>query len=188
MKKSFLVVLLAVVLAVPALAQSKINLYGQFDVYGYQTDGTWGESGNAEGDSSTYMRALLGANVGLVQNIEGNVALLYGRHWGDTAMIGTTANSFLDTLKIAEANIVFNNLFDNDKVSAKIGRYFFGEQGDTMFYFGLKNPSLCFPWNIEDSYYESGIDGLLVTYNDRENLKVEAGYAKIYSYYDGDEN
>ncbi len=195
MKKSVLAVMLAVALVSPIFAttvtkqtidtqteqtkKSKINFYGLLDVYGYQTDGYLcsGYSGGYS-DSDTLMRVLLGINLDLTENIEGNFALLYGRYWGDTETDGTTGNGFLDIVRIAEANVVFNNILDNDKLSLKAGRYFWGEEGATMFYFGLKDGSFYAPWSMYEGE-DAGIDGLLLTYDDKEKLKINAGYAKL---------
>ncbi len=188
--KKILGLVLVLALFVPAAAQAKINLYGQFDVSGYSFDGT-GISG-VEAPSNTYMRAILGANFGLAENIDANVALLYGRFWGEYSKTdgnnpGESTQSVLDTTKIAEANVVFKNLFENDKMSLKIGKFFYGDKGNSVFYIGPKDLST---YNFSErvskgalvTLNESGMDGALLTYNDtKENLKVDVGYSKLSS-------
>lgn len=190
--KKILGLVLVLALFVPAAAQAKINLYGQFDVSGYSFDGT-GISG-VEAPSNTYMRAILGANFGLAENIDANVALLYGRFWGEYSKTdgnnpGESTQSVLDTTKIAEANVVFKNLFENDKMSLKIGKFFYGDKGNSVFYIGPKDLNT---YNFSQlagsgagalvTLNESGMDGALLTYNDtKENLKVDVGYSKLSS-------
>lgn len=189
MKKVFgLVMLLA--LFVPSAAQAKINLYGQFDVSGYSFDGS---ISGVEAPSDTYMRAILGVSFGLAENIDANMALLYGRFWGEYSKTeengpGESTQSVLDTTKIAEANVVFKRIFDNDKMSLKIGKFFYGDKGNSIFYIGPRDLNYyCFSEQLAGKgalsfLDESGMDGALLTFNDKEkNVKIEAGYSKLSS-------
>lgn len=191
--KKILGLVFVLALFVPAAAQAKINLYGQFDVAGYSFDGTMGGISGIEAPSDTYMRAILGANFGLAENIEANVALLYGRFWGEYSKTdgnnpGESTQGVLDTTKIAEANVVFKNLFENDKMSLKIGKFFYGDKGNSVFYIGPKDLNT---YNLStviagkgalQALNETGMDGALLSYNDtKENLKVDVGYSKLSS-------
>ncbi|MDD2524668.1 MAG: hypothetical protein PHT81_07485 [Endomicrobiaceae bacterium] len=190
--KKILGLVFVLALFVPAAAQAKINLYGQFDVSGYSFDGIGTGSSGFKTPSNTYMRAILGANFGLAENIDANVALLYGRFWGEYSKTdgnnpGESTQSVLDTTKIAEANVIFKNLFENDKMSLKIGKFFYGDKGSSVFYIGPKDLNYyVFSRKISagalSALNESGMDGALLTYNDtKENLKIDVGYSKLSS-------
>ncbi|MDD3066138.1 MAG: hypothetical protein PHT24_07795, partial [Endomicrobiaceae bacterium] len=131
--KKFFVLMLGLALFVPAMASAQVNWYGQFDVFGYSVDD---ESFNQPGTSNTYSRVILGANFGLAENIEGNASLMYFGTWGDNYLAGqqidnTNDTGILSATRLIEANVVFKNLFDNDKISAKVGRQFY--DGGTLF-------------------------------------------------------
>ncbi|MEA4966618.1 MAG: hypothetical protein VB048_00685 [Bacteroidaceae bacterium] len=191
--KKILGLVLVLALFVPAAAQAKINLYGQFDVAGYSLDGTAGSNiSGFKAPSDTFMRAILGANFGLAENIEANVALLYGRFWGEYSKTdgnnpGESTQGVLDTTKVAEANVVFKNLFDDDRISLKLGKFFYGDKGNSVFYIGPKDLNT---YNLSkqiigtgalQTLNESGMDGALLTYDTKENLKIDVGYSKLSS-------
>jgi len=182
--KKLLVLVFALALFVPALANAEIKWNGQFEVLGYAFD----NDGFADsGTSNTLSRFTLGANFGLAENIEGNLALTYFSMWGDNYLAGQQIDNSSDTgllnaVRITEANIVFKNLFDNDKISAKVGRQSY--DGGTIFKVGPRDLIWSYlligrmgaPYGV---LAEAGMDGAVVTYDNKENLKVDAGYAKI---------
>jgi hypothetical protein len=186
MKKLFVVVV-ALALFVPALATAEIKWNGQFDILGYSLDGE--DTGfSKNGTSNTYSRFILGANFGLAENIEGNMSLMYFSTWGDNYLAGQQIDNSNDTgvlsaVRVTEANVVFKNLFDNDKISAKVGRQFY--DGGTFFNVGPRD--LVYSYLLiglsgmpyPEMFTDGGMDGVVATYDNKENLKVDVGYSKI---------
>jgi len=184
MKKLF-VLAIAAALFVPSMASAQVKWYGQLDVFGYSIDkSAFSESGS----SNTYSRAILGANFGLAENVEGNASLMYFSTWGDNYLAGQQADNTNDTgilsaTRLIEANVVFKNLFDNDKISAKVGRQFYN--GGTFFNVGPRD--LVYSYILigmmgatyPDASTDGGMDGVVATYDNKENLKVDLGYSKI---------
>jgi hypothetical protein len=184
--KKFLMMLIAVALFVPAMASAQINWYGQLDIMGSME--RWQGSTNfANQYSYTDSRLFVGANFGLEENIEANIALMYMGSWGDNYLAGQQADNSSDTgllskTVLAEANIVFKNLFDNDRLTLKVGKFYYGEKGDSIFYVGLRDMSKWgygysdYSWN---SAYNGGMDGAQLTYDDKEKVKVDLVYSKM---------
>ena len=177
--------LIAVALFVPAMASAQIKWNGQFDVLGYSLD----DAGFANnGTSNTYSRFILGANFTLAENIEGNASLMYFGTWGDNYLAGQQIDNsndtgVLSTTRITEANVVFKNLFDNDRISAKVGRQYYN--GGTFFNVGPRD--LVYSYLLigmrgmpyPEMFTDGGMDGVVATYDNKENLKVDAGYSKM---------
>lgn len=184
MKKLFVFVL-ALALFIPAMASAQIKWNGQIDVLGYSLD----DAGFANsGTSNTYSRFILGANFGLAENIEGNASIMYFTTWGDNYLAGQQIDNSSDTgilssVRLIEANVVFKNLFDNDKISVKIGKQFY--DGGTLFYVGPRDLICTYLFSAMTSnpypYYltEDGMEGVVVTYNNNDNLKLDLGYSKL---------
>ncbi len=184
--KKFLIMFIAMALFVPAIASAKINWYGQLDIMGSMA--RWqGATNFANEYSYTNSRLFVGANFDLEENIEANVALMYKNSWGDNYLAGQQVNNSSDTgllsnTVLAEANIVFKNLFDNDRLTLKVGKFYYGEKGDTIFYVGLRDMSKWgyaysnYNWN---NGYDGGMDGAQLTYDDKEKVKVDLVYSKL---------
>lgn len=183
--KKFFVLMLGLALFVPAMANAQVNWYGQLDVLGYSLD----DAGFANnGTSNTYSRFILGANFGLAENIEANASLMYFTTWGDNYLAGQQIDNSSDTgvlssVRLIEANVVFKNLFDNDKISAKIGKQFY--DGGTFFKVGPRDLIDTYIFSAMTGnpypYYltEDGMEGVVVTYNNNDNLKLDLGYSKL---------
>jgi len=184
--KKFLMMLIAVALFVPAMASAQINWYGQLDIMGSME--RWqGATNFANEYSHTNSRLFVGANFGLEENIEANVALMYMGSWGDNYLAGQQIDNSSDTgllskTVLAEANLVFKNLFDNDRLTLKVGKFYYGEKGDAIFYVGLRDMSKWgyaysnYSWN---SAYNGGMDGAQLTYDDKEKVKIDLVYSKL---------
>jgi len=189
--KKLLVLVVAVALFVPAMASAQIKWNGQLDILGYSLDKGMGSSGGAfagHGTSNTYSRVILGASFDLAENIEGNASLMYFSTWGDNYLAGQQADNTNDTgllssTRIIEANVVFKNLFDNDKISAKIGRQSY--DGGTFFKVGPRDFVYSYliigltKMSYPEMFTDGGMDGVVATYDNKEDLKVDLGYSKI---------
>lgn len=184
--KKFSLLILALALFIPQIASAKINLYGQFDIMG--SEWQWKNMGDtfASGKSFTNTRFLLGANFDLIENVEGNVAFVYVSSWGDNYLAGqqidnSTNTGLLNKTTLTEANVIFKNFFDNDKLTLKVGRFYYGEKGDSIFYVGLRDMSrwVAYSQNYWLGAYNGGMDGVVFNYNDREKLNVDLLYSKI---------
>ncbi len=184
--KKFLMLAVAAVMFMPAIASAQINWYGQFDVMG-SMDRWQGATNFANEYSYTNSRLFVGANFGLEENIEANVALAYIGSWGDNYLAGQQINNSSDTgllskTVLAEANLVFKNLFDNDRLTLKVGKFYYGEKGDSIFYVGLRDmwkwgyAYSAYSWN---SAFDGGMDGAQLTYDDKEKVKVDLVYSKL---------
>jgi len=187
MKKFF--ALLALAVFIPAMASAQINWYGQMDIMG-SVDRNQGNTDFASQYSYTNSRLFIGANFGLEENIEANIALMYKNSWGDNYLAGQQANNASDTgllskTVLAEANMVFKNLFDNDRLTLKVGKFYYGEKGDSIFYVGLRD---MWKWGYSysgSSWYmayngmDAGMDGAQLTYDDKEKVKVDLVYSKL---------
>ncbi|MDD3065405.1 MAG: hypothetical protein PHT24_04015 [Endomicrobiaceae bacterium] len=187
--KKFLMMLIAVALFVPAMASAQINWYGQLDIMG-SMDREQGATNFADEYSYTNSRLFVGANFGLEENIEANIALMYKSGWGDNYLAGQQADNSSDTgllskTVLAEANVVFKNLFDNDRLSLKVGKFYYGEKGDAIFYVGLRDMSKWgyayseTGWVAVYNGLDAGMDGAQLTYDDKEKLKVDLVYSKM---------
>ncbi len=184
--KKFFVLVVTLALFVPAMASAQINWYGQLDIMG-SMDRWQGNTNFADEYSYTDSRLFVGANFGLEENIEANVALMYRGSWGDNYLAGQQADNTSDTgllskTVLAEANIVFKNLFDNDRLTLKVGKFYYGEKGDSIFYVGLRD---MWKWGYAYSQYnwssafDGGMDGAQLTYDDKEKVKVDLVYSKL---------
>jgi len=152
--KKFLMLAVAAAMFVPAIASAQINWYGQLDIMG-SMDRKQNYTNFADEHSYTNSRLFLGANFGLEENIEANIALMYKSGWGDNYLAGQQTDNTSDTgllskTILAEANIVFKNLFDNDRLTLKVGKFYYGEKGDSIFYVGLRDMS---KWGYAYSNY-----------------------------------
>jgi len=190
--KKFSMMLIALALFVPAMASAQINWYGQLDIMG-SMDRWQGATNFADQYSYTNSRLFIGANFDLEENIEANVALMYKGSWGDNYLAGQQIDNnnskntgLLSKTVLAEANVVFKNLFDNDRLSLKVGKFYYGEKGDSIFYVGLRDMS---KWGFSysdttpginaNNAFDAGMDGAQLTYDDKEKVKVDLVYSKL---------
>ena len=113
------------------------------------------------GDNNFYnrgakTRALAGLSFNVVEDVKANLLFQYVYNWGDH---NYTNNGFdsAEGMKLANANLVFSNLFD--AVEVTIGRQFYGEDGSPIIYFGPNH------YNAEGSLYASALDAAKLVYS-----------------------
>ena len=112
-------------------------------------------------------RALAGLSFNVVEDVKANLLFQYVYAWGDK---NYTNNGFENAkgMKLANANLVFSNLFDALEVT--VGRQFYGEDGSAIIYFGPNH------YNAEGLGYASALDAAKAVYsNDTMTATVIAG-------------
>ena len=168
MKKT-LVLLLAVVLAVPAFAGnvlSNVDTYGEIETVGITA------SINPDAKSVTN-RVLFGVSMDLVEDVRSNVTFAYTNIWDNT--YGDDVDTYLNSIIVAEANVVVSNIFGS--IETKIGRQFYGNENSTVMYFGPRHG------NYMNITMPESLDGALATWSN-DNAAVSAFYAQLANFSD----
>lgn len=163
MKKT-LALLLAVAFAVPAFAGnvlSNVETYGEIETIGYtQTEDA--------GDKSVANRVLFGVSADLVEDVRANLTFAYANVWQDVN--GDDIDTYLNTIEVAEANVVVSNIFG--AIETKIGRQFYGNEDSTVMYWGPRHG------NYSNIYVPESMDGALATWNG-ESAAFSAFYGQL---------
>ncbi|MFA6582781.1 MAG: alginate export family protein [Elusimicrobiaceae bacterium] len=125
--------------AIPAKAEIFKNLQtkGELEVYGVMTHNVT-DLNSSLGDDyrNTYNRITYGAAFDMLDDLHANLTFVKNdRMWGENAQAisGAAGNSILENIYLQEANIVLDDLFG---LKAKIGRSFYGNEGDIIVYYG----------------------------------------------------
>ena len=102
-------------------------------------------------------RAIAGFSFDVAEVVKANLLFQYVYAWGDH---NYTNNGFDNAkgMKLANANLVFSNLFDALEVT--IGRQFYGEDDSTIIYFGPGH------YTVENDLYARALDGVKFAYSD----------------------
>ena len=165
MKKT-LALLLAVAFAVPAFAGnvlSNVETYGEIETIGF----TQSEDAAAK---SVANRVLFGVSTDLVEDVRANLTFAYNNVWENTN--GEVVNTYLNTIEVAEANVVISNLFG--ALEAKIGRQFYGNEDSPVMYIGPRHGSYL---NIT-ALPTMSMDGALLTWSN-DSAALSAFYAQM---------
>lgn len=165
MKKT-LALLLAVAFAVPAFAGnifSNVETYGEIETIGFMTS-----SKEANGTKSVANRTLFGMSADLVEDVRANLTFAYGNVWENTN--GDTVNGYLNTIEVAEANVVVSNIFG--ALEAKIGRQFYGNEDSPVMYYGPRHGRYATLGDLES------LDAALVSYSG-DSFAMSAMYAQL---------
>jgi len=154
------------------ISLKNVKLYGQGSVVGisvgngvgYNPDSYLGPQSNY---GRVYLQSTLGVMFDLNDNIQAAAALCYENSWSELG--GDSLQTYLNTIRVIEANLTLNKLFNVDGLSAKVGRQYYGDEDSTVMYLGIRH-------NAEpgDSDFSS-IDAVTVYY-DNENLKANIIY------------
>ena len=163
MKKT-LALLLAVAFAVPAFAGnifSNVETYGEIEVIGFT------QSVNAD-QKAVANRVLFGTSMDLVEDVRANLTFNYFNGWGGLA--GDNVNTYLNTIEVAEANVVVSNVFD--ALEVKVGRQFYGNEDSPVMYLGPKHNRYNLLGNVDS------LDAALATYSN-DSLAFSAMYGQL---------
>lgn len=173
MKKT-LVLLLAVVFAVPAFAGnifSNLNTRGEIETIGYNTNGYVGDISNPvnAGQKSVANQALFGMSMDLVEDVRANLTFAYTNVWADWN--GDTIDTYLNRIRVAEANVVVSNIFG--AIETKFGRQYYGEEDSPVMYIGPRHNYYLYMNDI----VQMSLDGALATWQN-DSAAVSALYAQ----------
>lgn len=168
MKKT-LALLLAIAFAVPAFAGnifSNLTTRGEIETIGFtQTD-------DAD-QKSVANRVLFGMSMDLVEDVRTNLTFAYNNVWAGWG--GDTVDGYLNTIEVAEANVVVSNIFD--ALEVKIGRQYYGNEDSPVMYIGPRKgyyAALAYPMfpNV------MSVDGALLTW-EGEKAAFSAFYGQL---------
>ena len=163
MKKT-LALLLAVAFAVPAFAGnvlSNVETYGEIE--------TVGITASEQADyKSVANRVLFGVSTDLVEDVRANLTFGYQNLWDGTN--GEVVDTYLNTIEVAEANVVISNIFG--AIETKIGRQFYGNEDSTVMYWGPRHG------NYANIFVPESMDGALATWNN-DSMAVSAFYGQL---------
>src|SRR3989339_1736324 len=140
MKKSISLAIAAIFIAsaIPAKAEILKNLKtnGEVSILGVMSKNvTDAQESNADHYRNTYTRLTYGMAFDLLDELHANLSFKKDDHrWGDhnAGNVGQDITSLETAITIEESNIVMDKLFD--KFSAKIGRQYYGDEGDINVY------------------------------------------------------
>ncbi len=146
---------LALALLVPAAANAQIlknlKVSGQLDIQADSAQNVadfatrpapTGTPSNNDHIGAAYSRLMVAADWDLLDDVHSRIAIEKGaNNVGATRTYGSpaqsTADSFLNTTFVEEANIKIDKLFG--ALDTRIGRQFYGESGDLIAFFGAKD-------------------------------------------------
>ncbi len=130
--KKLSAIFLAMSLVVPAMAGSifnNMNTYGEIQTIGALIE----NANNAPSKRDVSNRVIFGLGFDLIEDAKTNITFANTEYWGRSST-GESIDYYLNNITVAEANVVLSNIFGNWEL--KIGRQFYGEEGDTPLYFG----------------------------------------------------
>lgn len=162
--KKLLGLVMLMALFVPA-AQADIlkdvSTYGEIQVLG-NMDRHIGD--DKDDYSNTSVRVLYGIHGDLTEDVAANLTLLYRNTWGNPngPTEGKDVDNYLSEIFVTEANVVISNLFD--RLEAKIGRQFYGDENSAVIYFGPKHYITERPVLGQDGNTALALDALKVSY------------------------
>ena len=161
--KKLLGLLLVAAIAFPASAAviKNVELKGEVQTIASDTKANVEmPTGAALYNRGAKTRAIAGLSFDVVEDVKANLLFQYVYAWGDH---NYTNNGFDNAkgMKLANANLVFSNLFDSLEVT--VGRQFYGEDGSPIIYFGANH------YNAEGLGYASSLDAAKAVYSN-DNL------------------
>ena len=156
MKK--LLSLLAAVALFPVAANAEVlqnvNLKGDIQTIASDVHHNTGAFYNSKAST----RVLAGLSADLVEDVTANLMFSYANLWGQDDSAGNSLDTYWNTVRLVEANVVLHNLFCC--LEATVGRQFYGEEDSAVMYIGPNH------YNAEFNGYASALDAVKVTYAD----------------------
>jgi hypothetical protein len=153
-----------------------VKYYGEGSFYGASSQGDDKYIGG------TGFYGILGLQADVYENITASFALGYTKLWGNYYASANNVNGvpvadsndgLLYNLKIVEANIAFDKIFDVEGLKIKVGRQFYGDEDSTVMYFGVKRDD---PARIMNKSAITSIDAI-TAYYENEHIKANAVFA-----------
>ncbi|MDR2425835.1 MAG: hypothetical protein LBD46_01400 [Endomicrobium sp.] len=145
MKKILALVVLSLFVAssyAQELSFENLHFYGEGSFNGFIYENSTLNTSEIYNVSGTGMYLTIGLRLDIYEDIIASFALGYTNMWGDgSEWSGRPLNGnrgLIDLFKIVEANMLFNNLFDVDGLSFKIGRQYYGDEDSTVVYIGIR--------------------------------------------------
>jgi hypothetical protein len=163
-----------------------VKYYGEGSFYGYS------KQGNGYHRGATTFWGTVGISADVYENISATLGLGYASLWGTRGGVdGTTGSGItsdgqsvglLGEIKLIEANVAFDKLFDIDGLKLKIGRQFYGDEDSTVMYFGVRRnlPSAAaiYTYNRTGIPPITSIDAAALYY-ENEHIKANAVFATL---------
>ena len=155
--KKLLGVLLVTALAFPASAGvlNNVNLKGEIQTIASDVRTN---NNTALYNTGVTTRVMTGLSADLVEDVTANLMFQYANFWGNDAASGNSMQSYWNSVRLVEGNVVLSNLFCC--LEATIGRQFYGEEDSAVMYLGPNH------YNAEFNGYSSSLDALKLTYAD----------------------
>ncbi|MDR2427032.1 MAG: hypothetical protein LBD46_07660 [Endomicrobium sp.] len=181
MKKFISLVMAIVLFASSSYAGilDSVKYYGEGSFYGAASQGM------NDYLSGTGFYGILGLQADVYENITASFALGYTRLWGNNlnnpvSGVPVEDNNYglLNNLKIVEANIAFDKIFDVEGLKIKVGRQFYGDEDSTVMYFGVRRDD---PLRILNKSAITSIDAI-TAYYENEHIKANAVFATFQNY------
>ncbi|MCL2390150.1 MAG: hypothetical protein FWD54_01720 [Endomicrobia bacterium] len=175
------------------LSLPDVKFYGEGSAQGFILNG----ESESIGATSGYFT--LGAAISF-ENITATLALGYQNYWGSYGIEGRHisggGDGYLNLIRVVEANVNIDKLFNVDGLSAKVGRQYYGDEDSMVVYLGIRrgNPLLMFITSAAPGMISgpagsviSSIEGASVYYEEG-NIKANAVYAIGSSNNTGEDN
>lgn len=142
--KKLLGLALVMALFVPANAQilDNVETYGEIELIGANTY-NYNYGTNNSDYRNTQVRVIYGLGFDLLDDVRANITFLNeDKYWGEavpadgnnTVQKTNSVNGYLDSIQVAEANLVMEDVFWS--WSTKIGRQFYGDEHSLVIYYG----------------------------------------------------
>lgn len=156
MKKLLSLLAVAALLPVSANAEvlQNVNLKGEIQTIA--SDVSHNSANWYNEDVST--RVFAGLSMDLVEDVTANLMFQYANIWGGDNATGRTAQNYMDTVRLVEANVVLHNLFCC--LEATVGRQFYGDEDSAVMYIGPNH------YNAEFNGLANSVDAVKIAYAD----------------------
>lgn len=155
--------------AMPVKAEILKNFkqHGELEVIGALTSNVMDNSSSLNDNySTTEARVIYGIGFDLLEDLQSNLTFVKNnRYYGQAA---ENLNTVQTAVTVEEANVVMKKLFGS--IDAKVGRQFYGNEGDMAIYYGPIHGSELQPL--------SSLDAVRADYVGMENLSAHAMWAR----------
>ena len=156
--------------ALPAKAEILKNFkqHGELEVIGALTSNVTDNTSSLNDNySTTEARVIYGIGFDLLEDLQSNVTFVKNnRYYGQGA---ENLNTIQTAVTVEEANVVMKKLFGS--LDTKVGRQFYGTEGDMVIYFG--------PVHGSEVQTVSSLDAVRADYVGNDKLSAHAMWARV---------